>query len=258
MHRHMIDMYTNTDFIVLLTEDPSRVLEFLGLKFHGGEWEEKFATMDDIFEYAATSRFFWVRSKSDGADSDSEGRAGGQFDRKKLKSNDRKRMNMRPLFRKWIEEFLPKCQKGGRFTQQSMTKTQVREEAFRCFGVRRAYESRLVDFQKQRQKERLKNDVIKDALPGDLDPHWRSCTASALKKIIMDDDAGFGIRPPTHLKDENGIYLVDEVRRFVESSWQEVGQVAWKQNQERFHQSLAAKGTKRTVSGSNKETARTE
>lgn len=229
-------------------------MEFLGLKFRGREWEEKFSAVNDIFEYAATSRFFWVRPGSGGVDSDSEEHVGGEVSRKKLKSNDRKRMNMRPLFRKWIDEFLPRCQDEGRFTQQSMTKSEVREEAFRCFGIRRTYETRLVEFQKQRQKERLKNEVIKDALPRDLDPHWRSCAASAFKKIIMDDDAGFGIRPTTPLKDENGIYLVHEVRRFVETSWQEVGQVAWKQNQERFHQSLAAKGTKRTASGGEKET----
>ncbi|KAI0125454.1 hypothetical protein BJ170DRAFT_432449 [Xylariales sp. AK1849] len=242
---------------VLLTKDPCQVLSFLGLKSDGPEWEEKFATTEDIYEYAATSHFFWVKpesSEADDAHSDGKERIGGEFERKKLKSNDRRRMGMRPLFRKWVEEFLPKCREDGRFTQPLMKRDQVRDEALRRFEVRQTYETRLLDFQKQRQKEALWRNVIKAALPDDLDPQWRSCTASALKKIIMEDDGSFGYRPSLPLRNGSGLYLEDDVRQYVRTSWRDVGQVAWQQNQARFQGSIA-KGTKRTASGGEKQDA---
>ncbi|KAM0806831.1 hypothetical protein AB5N19_07168 [Seiridium cardinale] len=240
---------------VLLTTDPAQVLSFLGLEFGGKEWEEQFHSMEDVFEYAATSRFFWVKP-ADGdetADSDGDREVGGDFRKKNLKSNDRRRMGQRPLFRKWIEEFLPKCREEGRFMIQALSRAETAEVAFQRFGVRETYKTQLLDFQKQRQKEVLWKDVIKPAIPTDLDPRFRGCAAGALKKIIMEGDASFEILPRNLLKDENGFYLEDEVRRFVEDNWKAAGDAAWAKNHTRFLESQAAKGSKRTASGREKE-----
>ncbi|KAI1860648.1 uncharacterized protein JN550_011496 [Neoarthrinium moseri] len=244
---------------VLLTEDPCQVLTFLGLEYTGQEWEEKFGSMEDVFEYAATTRFFWVRPASSEVDStisDGEECIGGEFTKKKLKSNDRRRMGQRPLFRRWIEEFLPKCREQGRANHQHLSRDETREEAFQQFGVRDVYHARLIDFQKERQRQTLWKDVIKAAIPPNLDPHWRSVAASALKKIIMQDDDSFdGYRPQVHIRDDDGMYIEDEVRRFVQDSWEAVGKIAWEQNQLRFKEKMAmqtVKGTKRTASGGEK------
>ncbi|RYP56957.1 hypothetical protein DL769_009791 [Monosporascus sp. CRB-8-3] len=239
---------------VLLTEDPAAVLDFLGLKSDGQQWEERFALFTDIFEYAATSRFFRVGpNESPGEDGiDCEEQTGAETDKKKLKSNDRRRMNQRPLFRMWVEEFLPKCRAERRFGNTQLTRDDVRDQAFARFGVRREYEARLVEWRMQRQKETLWRSVIKASLPDDLDPMWRGCAASALKKIIMQDDDSFGIRPKRNLRDESGLYIEEYVREFAQDSWKQVGDVAWRKNHERYLEHLNNKGTKRTVSGGEK------
>ncbi|KAI1342558.1 hypothetical protein F5Y15DRAFT_308893 [Xylariaceae sp. FL0016] len=49
---------------VLLTEDPAEILNFLGLKNDGTQWEEPFNTEREFFEYAASCRFFQSGHKS--------------------------------------------------------------------------------------------------------------------------------------------------------------------------------------------------
>ncbi|RYO82453.1 hypothetical protein DL766_007952 [Monosporascus sp. MC13-8B] len=236
---------------VLLTEDPAAVLDFLGLKFDSRQWEERFAHFTDVFEYAATSRFFRVgRSQSTDEDGiDCEEQMKSETDMKKLKSNDRRRMNQRPLFRKWVEEFLQKCREEGRFGNTQLTRDDVRHQVFARFRVRCEYEARLFEWRMQRQKETLWKNVIKPSLPGDLHPMWRGCAASALKKIIMQDDDSFGVRPQRNLRDESGLFIEEYVRDFARGSWKQVGDVAWRKNQERYLEHLNSKGTKRTVSG---------
>lgn len=241
---------------VFLTSDSIQVLSFLGFKLDGNEWAAKFESVNELFEYAATSRFFWLKPLTDSADekvdSDGNQEIGGDYRRQNLKSNDRRRMGQRPLFRKWVEEFLPRCREEGRFAVRGLSREETMEDAFRCFGVQTTYETQLLDFQKQRQKENLWRTIVKPAIPVDLDPQFRSCAASAFKKIIMEDNTSFGIQPSTPLRGEDGLYLEDEVRRFVEANWEAVGRVAWEQNQLRYQQSLTAKGTKRKASGSEK------
>lgn len=243
---------------VLLTTDPCQVLSFLGLKSNGKEWEERFDSTDELFEYAATSRFFWVKpaTSDEGvadADSDGDGEVSGDFRKKELKSNDRRRMGQRPLFRKWIEDFLPRCRAQGRFTNRTPTREETTEQAFQIFGVRGEYETRLLDFQRERQRQALWREVIKPAIPVDLEPQFRSVAASAMKKIIMQGDTSFGIGPDKQLRDGKGMYLEDEVRCWVEENWQEVGRIAWEKNHARFVESLAAKGVKRNAIGGRKE-----
>ncbi|ETS86839.1 hypothetical protein PFICI_00667 [Pestalotiopsis fici W106-1] len=246
---------------VLLTTDPSETLRFLGLRLDKGQWEQAFSSKELVFEYAATCRFFWVKPKLADADhddnDDDEGEGAldisGDYRKDKLKSNDRKRMNQRPLFRQWIEEFLPKCRAEGRFMTRPTTRQEVTEEASDEFGVRETYVTQLGDFLKERQRLTLWKEVIKPAIPNDLEPNFRSCAASAMKKIVMEDNEAFGVQPTTALKDDNGLYLEDKVRQFVEANWQEVGRVAVEQNHIRYLESLAAKAKKRTSTGDEKE-----
>ncbi|KAI1503809.1 hypothetical protein F5X99DRAFT_417070 [Biscogniauxia marginata] len=231
---------------VLLTVEPTEILSFLGLKCDGAQWEEPFGSMQEVFEYAATCRLFWVRPHT--TDNDAADDWDGTADKCKLKSNDRRRMNHRPLFRQWIDEFIPQCRASGRFTTgpaATTTRAQVRDEAFAAFpGVEREYFARLREWRVQCQRERLWRDVIKPALPtaeheepSDKSLHYRGCAASALKKIIMSDDRSFGIEPPgASLRDGGGgggdtaLFDEDKVRAWVAAHWREVGDAAWKRN----------------------------
>lgn len=236
---------------VLLSEDPGEILRFLGLRFDGRQWEEPFASDEDIFEYAATCRLFWVTPPDVGAEGGDEDLTEAALARK-LKSNDRRRMSYRPIFRKWIEEFIPACRASGRFASPPLTRDEVRQDVFEYFpGVQSIYDSTLTEWRVQRQREELWKAVIKPVVPDDVGPERRSCCLSALKKIILDANDSFdGILALPNLKDKDGLFDEDAVRVWVGENWQRVMDVAWRINQERCAALMALKGgTKRTVSG---------
>ncbi|OTB05538.1 hypothetical protein M426DRAFT_319808 [Hypoxylon sp. CI-4A] len=226
---------------ILLTTDPIEILEFLGLEYNHTHWEEPFSSVDELLEYAATCRLFWVRPDPDSAE-------GNELDRDRLKSNDRRRMSQRSVFRKWIDEFLPACRKSGRFAAQPATRDAVRSEAFaRFLGAEHAYQTRLTEWRKERQRQTLWRDVIKASIPepqpdesendGEVDLRgkiWRSHAASAFKKIVMLDDYSLGIRPPAPLRDEDGLFDEALVRRFVLDTWRQVGDAASEANDKRY------------------------
>ncbi|KAI0418542.1 hypothetical protein F5X98DRAFT_373690 [Xylaria grammica] len=269
-----IEEINRTEAKVLLSKEPEKILHFLGLKYDDKQWEEPFASNEDIYEYASTCRLFWVKPKTSVDDDGDAGNleAGGSSgegeavvaDKRKLKSNDRRRMNSRPLFRKFIEEWIPACRASGRFSSPSPTRDEVRQQVFEYFpGVQATYDSRITRWRVKRQRETLWKQVIKPAVPADLDVHRRGSCTSALKKIILDGDASFdGIAIPPALKDENELFDEDAVRAWVEHNWPTVLDVAWKMNQRRFAETMERKAAKkRTVSGSEKpaeETLRIE
>ncbi|KAK8097773.1 uncharacterized protein PG998_013259 [Apiospora kogelbergensis] len=221
---------------VFLTSDPKTVLQFLGLDPE--RWKQPFATMQDTYEYTATSRFFWV--KPDSADdgpggSDDEQRIGGEFTRKNLKSNDRQRMDKRPMFSRWINEFIPTCREQRRYAERTMDRDGALEDTFKQFGVRETHDARILEFRKKRQAEALWKEVIKPAVPTEgIEPMFRGCATNGLKKIIMQDDESFGVVPDEPLRDKDGLFDEDAVRRFVKAHWKEVGGIGFQRNHERF------------------------
>ncbi|KAI0404612.1 hypothetical protein F4802DRAFT_566719 [Xylaria palmicola] len=239
---------------VLLSRDPVEILHFLGLKSDNKQWEEPFTSDEDVFEYTATCRLFWVKP------SRAETKEHGQNDdlavsKRKLKSNDRRRMAYRPLFRKWVEEFLPACRASNRYTSTAPTRDELREQIFAYFpGVRSIYESQAAAWRIKQQAKRMLDDVIKPAVPEDLDKPRRDCCLAALKKIILQGDTSFdGIVAPPHLKDSKGLFDDASVRAWVEENWRTVQDVALEINHQRYLAHKELKGaTKRTVSGSEK------
>ncbi|KAK5625011.1 hypothetical protein RRF57_000727 [Xylaria bambusicola] len=251
---------------VLLTTKPEEVLNFLGLKFDDKQWEEPFASDQDLCEYVATCRLFRVKRKATSASSDDnntvdlgnpeiKGDDEVADDIRMLKANDRRRMAQRPLFRKWIEEFLPGCRASGRYPSTRLTRDEVREQAFEFFpGVRSIYDTTLVNCLAERQQHTLWKRVIKPAIPTDIEVNRRGCCAAALKKIILNDDSSFdGIVAPLNLKGSNGLFDEALVRAWVEKIWPVVLDVAWRINQDRYMANRLHKAAvKRTGSGKEK------
>ncbi|KAI0874644.1 hypothetical protein GGS24DRAFT_500592 [Hypoxylon argillaceum] len=248
-----IEELNKTEAKVLLSTEPGGILRFLGLAFGGAQWEEPFPSDQAIFEYAATCRLFFARPKR--PEEEDEGGGGGspETDRRRLKANDRRRMNYRPLFRKWVEEFVPACRESGRYPPTGPTRDEVRAQAFASFpGAAPTYAARATAWRIRRQREALWRDVIKPAVPGDMPYERRGCCTAALKKIILHGDASFGgIVAPAGLKGEDGFFDEEAVRVWVEGNWEVVLEAAWKANHERFvaHMEESKGATKRTVSG---------
>ncbi|KAI0850561.1 hypothetical protein F5Y00DRAFT_232665 [Daldinia vernicosa] len=236
---------------VFLTSEPIEILSFLGLKYDSAQWERPFASKEEFMEYVATCRLFWVRPEQDDSATKADG---GDHDKNKLKSNERRRMPGRAAYRGWYDEFIPACRKAGRFTTPIATRDTVREDAFEQFpGTREVYRNRLLEWRKEQQRQTLWRGVIKASIPewqeGEEENnkrHLRSLAASSLKKIIMQDDYSLGIRPPSPLRDHDGFYNEDLVRKFVVDNWRRVGEAAWEESQRKNTERLAEQGAKGT------------
>lgn len=257
---------------VFLTDKPAEVLDFLGLASDNGQWERPFASVDALFKYAATSRWFILDPKSI---HDSVAAAA----RRNLKSNERRRMQQRAIFARWIEEFLPACHATGRFVADAgydlnSVRGQVRAAAFHAFpDAQQAYDAQLAAWDAERARIHVKNTLIRtDAclppsiahvLPTpqegsggtaeDIETTWRSVLRSALMRIIANDEEGFeGITPP-RLRDERGVLRAEEVREWIAANWEVVGQVAWRLNCQRAAEAYHIKEERRVAQAAKEE-----
>ncbi|KAK3397681.1 hypothetical protein B0T20DRAFT_479878 [Sordaria brevicollis] len=222
---------------VLLTTDPVEVLHFLGMQVEG-YWSEPFATIDDMFTYISTCRFFVQESSSECLQGSSN-------------STNKRNMKTRPIFRKWFEDFLPRLRVDDHSELQrqgvvspSDLRVRVRDEAFQTFCVESTYRTQLKDWRLKKEPEMVKN-LIRSAIPDNLDPQFRGSLLSAIKKIVMEDSTEFGgPRPKTPLRDEEGFYDKEMTRAFVEEHWEEIGKIAFKKYSEAYYAGLQAKKLK--------------
>ncbi|KAK1781370.1 hypothetical protein QBC45DRAFT_405997 [Copromyces sp. CBS 386.78] len=221
---------------VLLTTDPVEVVHFLGMQVEG-YWSEPFPTVDAMFSYIATCRFFTVHESSPDPSQDN--------------STTKRNMKTRPIFRKWVEDFLPRVRADGRFELQhqkgvsdtSDLRVRVRDEAFRTFNVEPIYWAQLKDWRLKREPEAVKN-LIKSAIPNDLDPQFRGSLLSAIKKIVMEDSTEYNLRPKISLRDDEGFYDKDKTRAFVEENWEDIGKLAFKKYSDAYYARLQSKKLK--------------
>lgn len=246
---------------VFLTSDPTAVLDFLGLSQRNGEKEKPFKSVSDLFEYAASCKWFMLWPKDQEVEEE--------------KASDRSRVKNRPVFKRWADEFIPACRAKGRFlvpNPQQRTRgdvrDEVRREVFRTFpGSEAAYDFVLAGWARERARVLVKNKIIKEdaCLPADITPflpttsrehdggddageymrdlekNWRGVLRSALAKVIIDDDDSFGVVDPPRLRDAEGVLQVDDVKDWINRNWEKVGQVAWVLNCERARESAERK-----------------
>lgn len=242
---------------VFLTNKPNEVLDFLGLGNTDGEIGRPFPSVDEMFEYAARSRWFvlWPERDSSPRVDGGAGKGEGEAAAVKLKANDRARMRQRPIFARWVEEFLPARHAAGRFVRPGpghSTRADVRKFAFAAFpGSEERYTDQLTVWNREKACTFVRNTIKKDhcipsnithILPAlqegsagtteDVEASWRGVLRSALAKIVTKDDgmfAGDGIVPP-RLCDEHGVLIVEEVKEWIGKNWEEVGRLAWREN----------------------------
>jgi len=209
-----IELIDRKKSMILLTKQPSEVLSFLGMD--EAKWWRQFESSRAMYEYAATCRYFWADDEVKEIDED----------KKALKHNDRKRMSLRPVFREWVEEFIPECRASGMYNRRPPLREQVRADAFERFGVKDEYDQRLVAWRRERQTEEVWRDVIKAGLPTE-DVAWdlRAAAIRGLKAIIIEGDLSDGIVLPKPLKTADGFYDMEAVVEFVRDNWQHVGAI---------------------------------
>ncbi|RDW94387.1 hypothetical protein BP5796_00150 [Coleophoma crateriformis] len=237
---------------IFLTGEPARVLSFLGLD--ESRWWTSFGSANELFEYAAGCRMFRVKLEGEEEDGigagdvvgEVEGQEGGEKGKKKLKHNDRQRMSKRPMFRLWIDEAIPKFRAEGRYSGETVSREQVREEAFTAFGIRTEYETRLKDHQLSQHLDETWRIAIKSTVPVvDVDPQFRAASVRTLKAVILGGDAFDGEVVPAAKTDENGFFDTERVREFVRGSWRKAGEIGMQQQQDKARKGMEAKAAKR-------------
>jgi hypothetical protein len=184
--------------MVFLSSEPDAILRFLGLDKE--KWWKPFGSLEGMFLYAAGCRMFWVKDigELDGEGEGEgerkgheeigtgdmerviEGQEGGEMGKKKLRHNDRQRIKKRTIFAQWMDEFIPKCRKTGLYQESSMTREQIRDDAFKIFGVRSEYQARLGEWLIARNRDDVKT-TIKRAVPLEMDETFRTSRTAALK-----------------------------------------------------------------------------
>ena len=184
--------------MVFLTDEPNEILDFLGLE--QAKWWRPFKSREQMFEYAASCRMFHVKEAKPESELEGdvitegiEGQEGGVRGKKKLKHNDRQRMSKRPIYAEWIDEFIPKCRKEGRFGNTKITREEIRDNAFEMFGVKEAFVRKQKEWILMRHKDTLWKDVIKGCVPKDIDPGLQAASIRTLKKVIMEGEPYEGV-----------------------------------------------------------------
>ncbi|KAF4964683.1 hypothetical protein FSARC_7390 [Fusarium sarcochroum] len=194
---------------IFLTSAPDRILEFLGLPVPA--FWKPFPDTDAMFKYVAHCPMFFVRPDGN-----------VEQDRHASTANDRRRLNLRPVYREWVEEFKPRCREKGLYPTPLITREGIRDQAFKTYHIQREWDKRLRDHRFLEQQQVIKRDIIRDVCPQPDGPNdeagklKRGLLIKAFTKIIINCDDGqmYGIVAPAHLWGADGLYDMPMVRAY--------------------------------------------
>lgn len=229
-----IELHDKKKSMIFLTDEPSKVLHFLGLD--EARWWHQFRSPNEMYTFAAECRMFWVKEAIEEQEiEDSRGQAlssydgkvidgqeGGESGKKKLKHNDRQRMAKRPLFRQWIEDFIPKCREQNLYTSKTISRDDIRQDAFDVFDAQEEYEKRLKEWRLLKHNEEVFREAIKERVPLE-DPVLRGASVKMLKEIVIEGKEVHAAIPPAPARNEDGFFDLQAVERFVDEHWEEAG-----------------------------------
>lgn len=139
-----IDPYNKKKALLFLTRSPEEALEFYGLdvtKYRAGFTDE-----EDLFDWACSGRFF----------------AREIFQSRTEKHNDRARQTKRPMYRRFVEEYMPSHPDKG--ACKAWTRDEVLHEAIRVFGKQAGYDAMMEEHNLKTAEEELWKE-IREAVP---------------------------------------------------------------------------------------------
>ncbi|KAK1450036.1 hypothetical protein CMEL01_07372 [Colletotrichum melonis] len=259
---------------VHVSRDPAEVLVFLGLNVE--RFSEPFATRDEMYEYIASCRFFCIETnygrhnnpdptnpemimeakESDGKDNNkTDTGTAGEPATKKLKSKNKQRLIKRPAFRQYFDEFLPRCRAEGRYAgRPDLYYWDVHQQAFTIWGNFQPMMSRqcmrlIISLGEDRVRAKIK-EVCQRLVPGTdaKDGRYRGLLNKAFKKIIVDGDLSYGVKPEENeeFRDGMGQMIKDQPENFILKHHEEVGKAAVAEHERKFqeHKRLKEEQTK--------------
>jgi hypothetical protein len=134
-----IEPYNKKKALLFLTRDPEEVMTFYGLdvaKYRAGFTDEK-----DLFDWACSGRFFTCET----------------FQSRTEKHNDRARQMKRPMYRRFVEEYMPSRTDKG--VDNGWTRQQVLHEAISTFEKRADYDAMMEEHQLKTAEEELWKEI---------------------------------------------------------------------------------------------------
>ncbi|RFU32178.1 hypothetical protein B7463_g4193, partial [Scytalidium lignicola] len=243
-----IELYDKKKSMVFLTDEPVKVLRFIGLD--EARWSQRFKSADELYKFAAECKMFWVKDSMEDEESGPAlssydgtvivGQEGGESGKKKLKHNDRQRMAKRPLFRQWVEEFIPKCREQKLYSHTDITRDNLREDAFKEFGVQEEYARKLREWNLLKHNEEIWRDIIKERVPHD-DPVLRGASIKMLKAILVECEEVDGALLKVPTRNNEGFYDTEEVKQFVDEHWETAGRIRLGRTQTKVEEAMRLK-----------------
>ena len=139
-----IEPYNKKKALLFLTRSPEEALEFYGLDI--AKYRTGFTNEEDLFDWACSGRFF----------------AREIFQSRTEKHNDRARQTKRPMYRRFVEEYIPSHPDKG--ACKAWTREEVLHEAIRIFGKQAGYDAMMEEHRLKTAEEELWKE-IREAVP---------------------------------------------------------------------------------------------
>ncbi|KAH7413676.1 hypothetical protein DE146DRAFT_2663 [Phaeosphaeria sp. MPI-PUGE-AT-0046c] len=139
-----IEPYNKKKALLLLTRDPTKAMEYYGLnttKYWAG-----FDTENELFDWVTDGRFFSPSS----------------FESRIEKSNDRSRQAKRPMYARFVEQYIPNH--ADKNASNTWTRQEVLQEALDRFDKQEEYDS-MIEEHKFKETEEALWQKIRTVLP---------------------------------------------------------------------------------------------
>jgi hypothetical protein len=131
--------YHKQKALLFLTRDPNKAMEFYGLetcKYLAG-----FEDQNDLFDWATSGRFF----------------SSSVFEGRVEKNNDRQRQTKRPMYARFVEEYMPA--NADKSSSHTWTRQQVLQEGLDMFHKQDEYNIMMEEHRFKEAEERLWQEV---------------------------------------------------------------------------------------------------
>ncbi|UPX19643.1 uncharacterized protein EKO05_0009899 [Ascochyta rabiei] len=200
-----IEPYDKKKALLFLTRDPVQAMQFYGFdvdKYHKGFEDET-----DLFDWVAAGRFF----------------SSEIFERRVERSDDRSRHSKRPMYRHFVDDYMPKTHRG---TGNAWSRESVLCEAIKTFGVHAEYDAMMTVHLTKVAEEELWKEV-KAVIPAQ-DKALAAAVRALRRRVVFSNGKPRIADTPTL----PGDYIVwaehvsesskNDVLMWVEKNWREV------------------------------------
>lgn len=135
-----IETYDKKDARIFLTKEPARAMRFYGLDVD--RYKEGFSSETELFDWVAAGRFF----------------SREVFERRVEKADDRTRQLKRPLYRHFVEDYMPAVTHSS---NKVWMRAEVLHEALAAFDVCAEYDEKMAKHNLTQAEKQLWGEVKK-------------------------------------------------------------------------------------------------